>query len=261
MVSNTERRQSMDLLNGKIAVVTGSGRGIGEAIAHKLADFGAKIIVTDIDKESAKIVSENIKKNGGIAEYEVFDIADFGKITERIALIKEIFGRIDIWVNNAGITRNTPIEEITENEWDLIQNIDLKALFFCTQFVFSIMKEQKYGKLVHISSMAGVRGGRSSSASYSAAKAGVINLSKSFALIGGQYNITSNVICPGWTVTPMAKDLSWYNDPKYDPKITIPLQRFGDPEDIANAVIFYASDLSSYVTGDTMGVNGGLYMH
>jgi NAD(P)-dependent dehydrogenase (short-subunit alcohol dehydrogenase family) len=189
-----------------------------------------------------------------------FDVSDFKSIRDKVAEMKAPYGRIDIWVNNAGITEAARIESITEEQWDRMQDIDLKSVFFCTQAVFEIMKAQNYGKLVHISSMAGERGGRGSSASYSAAKAGVINLSKSFALNGGEYNITSNTVAPGRTLTKMAEGLSWLKDPKDDPRLTIPLGRFGTPDDIANAVLFYASDLSSYVTGDTMDVNGGLYM-
>lgn len=251
----------MNLLDGKVAVVTGSGRGIGEAIVRKLADFGASVIVTDIDEASAAAVAADLNAQGKPAKSMYFNVSDFANVKENIAKMRTLFGRIDIWVNNAGITESAPIESITEAQWDRMQNIDLKSVFFCTQAVFEIMKEQNYGKLVHISSMAGVRGGRSSSPSYSSAKAGVINLSKCFALNGGQYHITSNTICPGRTLTAMAKGLSWLTDPKDDPKLTIPMQRFGTPQDIANAVVFYASDLSDYVTGDTMGVNGGLYMH
>jgi 3-oxoacyl-[acyl-carrier protein] reductase len=248
------------LLEGKVAVVTGSGRGIGEAIARKLAEYGASVIVTDIIEENAKKVVDDLCASGMNAGAVYFDVSDFKSIRDKVSEIKEIFGRIDIWVNNAGITEAAKIESITEEQWDRMQDIDLKSVFFCTQAVFDIMKGQNYGKLVHISSMAGERGGRGSSASYSAAKAGVINLSKSFALNGGQYNITSNAVCPGRTLTKMAEGLSWMKDPKDDPRLTIPLGRFGTPDDIANAVLFYASDLSSYVTGDTMDVNGGLYM-
>jgi NAD(P)-dependent dehydrogenase (short-subunit alcohol dehydrogenase family) len=252
---------SGNLLDGKVAVVTGSGGGIGEAIVRTLARFGARVIVTDIDAASAERVAADLLNQGYQARSLRLDATDIANVRENIEQLRGIFGRIDIWVNNAGVTAVSPIESITETEWDRIQNINLKGLFFCTQAVFAVMKQQNYGKLVHISSMAGVRGGRSSSASYSASKAGVINLSKSFALSGGPHNITSNVVCPGRTITKMAENLSWLTDPKDDPKLTIPLQRFGTPEDIANAVLFYASDLSAYVTGDTMGVNGGLYMH
>lgn len=250
----------MKLLDGKAAVVTGSGRGIGEAIARTLAEHGAKVIITDIDEESARSVADDLRAQGFEAGWMKFNVADFPNIKGMVAKAKAIFGRIDIWVNNAGITESAAIESIDEEKWDRMQNINLKSVFFCTQAVFEIMKEQRYGKLVHIASMAGERGGRGSSASYSASKAGVINIAKSFALNGGAYNITSNTICPGRTLTKMAEGLSWLHDPKDDPKLTIPLQRFGTPQDIANAVLFFASDLSAYVTADTMDVNGGLYI-
>lgn len=155
----------------------------------------------------------------------------------------------------AGIAGSTPIEEITLESWDRMMDIDLKSMFFVTQAVFAIMKEQGYGKLVHMSSLAALRGGRSSDASYACAKAGILNLSKCFALRGAPYHITSNAVCPGNILTPMGKTLSWS---KVDPKTYIPLGRYGTAEDIANAVLFYASDLSDYVTGDSMNVNGGL---
>lgn len=248
------------LLAGKVAVVTGAGRGIGAAIARNLAQHGAKIVLTDIDETSIGMLEKELIQADHEVSSVAFDVADFKKIKEKIDEINNVYGRIDIWVNNAGITESSPIESITEQQWDRMQDIDLKSVFFCSQAVYSIMKEQKYGRLIHISSLAGERGGRGSSASYSAAKAGVINLAKSFALNGGEYNITSNAVCPGRTLTEMAKQLSWLTDPKDDPKLTIPLGRFGTPEDIANAVLFLASDLSSYITGATIDVNGGLYM-
>lgn len=245
------------LMRDKVAVVTGSGRGIGEAVARRLAEFGAKVIVTDIDMEAVQRVVEDIKAQGGEARGFRFNVADFDHIKERVTEICGLFGRIDVWVNNAGITGSTPIEEIVPEGWDKIMNIDLKAMFFCTQAVFGIMKEQNYGKLVHMSSLAALRGGRSSDASYAAAKAGILNLSKCFALHGAAYHITSNAVCPGNILTPMGESLSWSHK---DPKTYIPLGRYGTAEDIANAVLFYASDLSDYVTGDAMNVNGGLYM-
>lgn len=250
-----------DLLKKKVAVVTGSGRGIGAAIAEKLGEFGASVIVTDINVELAEKVATAISEKYSLAKHHYFDVSDIANIQATVEKIQSLFGRIDIWVNNAGITATQSVEDITEEQWDRIQDINLKGLFFCTQSVFKIMKDQNYGRIVHISSMAGVRGGRSSSAAYSSAKAGVINLSKCFALAGGPFNVTSNTVCPGRILSEMAQGLSWLTDPQDDPAKTIPAGRFGTPEDIANAVIFYASDLSAYVTGDTMGVNGGLYMH
>lgn len=250
----------MQLLENKVAVVTGSGQGIGEAIARKLAEHGARVIVTDINEQKGQAVADDLTAQGHEAAFRRFNVTDFEHIRENINSMRDIFGRIDIWVNNAGITGVARVEDITLEEWDRMQTLDIKSVFFCTQAVFEIMKQQNYGKLVHISSMAGERGGRSSSCAYSSAKAAVLNMSKCFALSGGKYNITSNCVCPGRTLTAMAQGLSWLTDPKDDPKLTIPLCRFGQPEDIANGVLFLASDLSSYVTGDTLDVNGGLYM-
>ena len=247
----------MELLANKVAIVTGGGSGIGEASARKLAKHGAKVILADLNLPAAEAVAADIKSQGGEAAALEFNVADFDHITEKVEAAHNIYGRIDILVNVAGITGSTPIEEITHASWDRMMNIDLKAMFFLTQAVFAIMKEQGSGKLVHMSSLAALRGGRSSDASYAAAKAGVLNLSKCFALRGAEYNITSNTICPGNILTPMGKSLSWSQK---DPKTYIPLGRYGDPEDVANAVLFYASEMSDYITGDYMNISGGLYM-
>lgn len=247
----------MELLANRVAIVTGGGSGIGEASARKLAKHGAKVILADLNLSAAEAVAADIKSQGGEAAALEFNVADFDHIEEKVEAARSIYGRIDILVNVAGITGSTPIQEITHASWDRMMNIDLKAMFFLTQAVFGIMKEQGGGKLVHMSSLAALRGGRSSDASYAAAKAGVLNLSKCFALSGAEYNITSNTICPGNILTPMGKSLSWSQK---DPKTYIPLGRYGDPEDVANAVLFYASEMSDYITGDYMNISGGLYM-
>ena len=245
------------LLTDKVALVTGGGRGIGEASARRLAEHGAKVILADMNLGAAQSVADDINAHGGEARALELNVAKFDIIPAKIAAAKAMFDRIDILVNVAGITGSTPIEEITLESWDRMMDIDLKSLFFVTQAVFAIMKEQGYGKLVHMSSLAALRGGRSSDASYACAKAGILNLSKCFALRGAPYHITSNAVCPGNILTPMGKTLSWS---KVDPKSYIPIGRYGTAEDIANAVLFYASDLSDYVTGDYMNVSGGLYM-
>ena len=245
------------LLTDKAALITGGGRGIGEASARRLAEYGAKVILADMNLEAAQCVAEDLNAHGSEARALEFNVAEFDKIPGKIAEARAMFGRIDILVNVAGITGSTPIEEITLESWDRMMDIDLKSMFFVTQAVFAVMKEQGYGKLVHMSSLAALRGGRSSDASYACAKAGILNLSKCFALRGAAYHITSNAVCPGNILTPMGRTLSWS---KVDPKTYIPLGRYGTAEDIANAVLFYASDLSDYVTGDYMNVNGGLYM-
>ena len=245
------------LLDGKVAVITGGGRGFGEASARRLAEHGAKVILADMDLPSAQAVADDLCAKGCEAKALEFNVAEFEKIPEKVAQARALFGRIDILVNVAGIAGSTPIEEITLESWDRMMDIDLKSMFFVTQAVFAIMKEQGYGKLVHMSSLAALRGGRSSDASYACAKAGILILSKCCALRGAPYQIPSNAVCPGNILTPMGKTLSWS---KVDPKTYIPAGRYGTAEDIANAVLFYASDLSDYVTGDYMNVNGGLYM-
>ena len=141
-------------LRDKVAVITGSGRGIGEAIARRLAEFGARVIITDIDLAAARAVADDLCAQGGQARCVKFDVSDFGQIRDKVDQMRGMFGRIDIWVNNAGITGSTPVEEITPESWDRMMDIDLKSMFFCTQAVFAVMKEQNYGKLVHMSSLA-----------------------------------------------------------------------------------------------------------
>ena len=246
-----------DMLHGKVAMITGGGRGIGEASARRLAEYGTKVILADLNLSAAQGVADDINAQGGQAKALEFNVAAFDTIPTKVAEAKELFGRIDILVNVAGITSSTALEDIALESWDRMMDIDLKSMFFVTQAVYAIMKEQGYGKLVHMSSLAALRGGRSSDASYAAAKAGILNLSKCFALKGAEHHITSNAVCPGNILTPMGKTLSWS---KVDPKTYIPAGRYGTADDIANAVLFYASDLSDYVTGDYMNVNGRLYM-
>ena len=246
-----------DMLHGKVAMITGGGRGIGEASARRLAEYGTKVILADLNLSAAQGVADDINAQGGQAKALEFNVAAFDTIPTKVAEAKELFGRIDILVNVASITGSTALEDIALESWDRMMDIDLKSMFFVTQAVYAIMKEQGYGKLVHMSSLAALRGGRSSDASYAAAKAGILNLSKCFALKGAEHHITSNAVCPGNILTPMGKTLSWS---KVDPKTYIPAGRYGTADDIANAVLFYASDLSDYVTGDYMNVNGGLYM-
>ena len=246
-----------NLIDGKVALVTGAGRGIGELSARKLAEYGAKVIIADLDMTTAAATAQSICDDGGIAKALEFNIADFDKIPAKVSEAKSVFGSIDILCNIAGITGSRPITDITTATWDKMMDIDLKAMFFVTQEVFKIMKEQGGGKMVHMSSLAALRGGRSSDASYAAAKAGILNLSKCFALAGAEFGITSNSICPGNILTPMGKSLSWSQK---DPKTYIPLGRYGEPEDVAWAVLFYASKMSDYITGDFMNISGGLYM-
>lgn len=246
-----------NILEGRVALITGGGRGFGEATGRLLADHGAAVILADLNFESAKEVAADINEKGGKARALEMNVADFPLIKDKVKEAHDFFGRIDILVNNAGITGSCKIEEVTFESWDRMMNIDLKSMFFISQAVYEYMKEQNYGRIVNMSSLAAQRGGRSSDISYAIAKAGVLNMSKGFALQGAQYNITCNALCPGNMLTPMGKSLSWSQK---DPKTYIPLGRYGVADDVAYAVLFLASDMSSYITGDALKINGGLYM-
>lgn len=244
-----------DLLKGRVAVITGAGKGIGAAIAMRMAGEGADVVVIDIDIENANKVSENIKALNVRSKAVRLDITDIDRISEIVDSIAKEFGKIDIWVNNAGISKIIPIEELTESQWDFMMNLNLKSVFFCSQAVFGIMKKQKYGRIINISSMAGQRGGEFTGANYVASKAGVLGLTKAFALNGGEYNITANAITPGLIETDMATDLGFNQKGG-----VVPMKRLGFAHEVAGAAVFLASNLSDYVSGHTVDVNGALYI-
>ncbi|OHD73791.1 MAG: hypothetical protein A2177_15960 [Spirochaetes bacterium RBG_13_68_11] len=244
------------LLEKKVAVVTGGCRGIGEGIALRFAENGAAVVVADIELSAAPALLEKLRGFGVEAESVRLDVADIADIRGRCAATVKRFGRIDIWVNNAGISQNLPIDELEGEDWDRIMNVDLRGTFFCSQAAFRVMKGQRGGKIINIASLAGERGGRFAGAHYSAAKAGVIMLTKCFALSGGEHNITVNAIAPGLIETQMAAELGFL---RVDPA-DIPLRRLGTPRDVADAALYLASGLSDYVTGMTIDVNGGMLM-
>jgi NAD(P)-dependent dehydrogenase (short-subunit alcohol dehydrogenase family) len=244
------------LLNKKVAVVTGGSRGIGEAISLKFAENGAAVVVADIDLSRSIAVVEKIRGYGVEAEAVRLDVSVIGEIRSQCDSIVKRFGRIDIWVNNAGISQNLAIEDLGEEDWDRLMSVDLKGAFFCSQAAYRVMMAQRAGKIINIGSIAGERGGRFAGAHYSAAKAGVIVLTKCFALSGGEYNINVNAIAPGLIQTQMSEDLGSLKGVHKD----IPLQRFGTPTDVANTALYLASSLSDYVTGMTVDVNGGMFM-
>jgi 3-oxoacyl-[acyl-carrier protein] reductase len=244
------------LLEKKVAVVTGGCRGIGEGIALRFAENGASVVIADIDVSTAPTLLEKMRGFGVEAESARLDVADIADIRSRCAAIVRRFGRIDIWVNNAGISQNLPIDELEGEDWDRIMNVDLRGTFFCSQAAFRVMKSQHGGKIINIASIAGERGGRFAGAHYSAAKAGVIVLTKCFALSGGEHHIAVNAIAPGLIETPMAAELGFLRVDLAD----IPLRRLGTPGDVADAALFLASGLSDYVTGMTIDVNGGMLM-
>jgi 3-oxoacyl-[acyl-carrier protein] reductase len=241
-------------LEGKVALITGAGSGIGEATAVRFAKEGAKVVICDVDVENANRVAGEIKVNGKEAIVIKADISKKNEVENMIKQIVDQFGKLDILVNNAGINRDAFAKKMTEEQWDAVININLKGTFLCCQAALKVMSEQKYGKIINTSSIGAL--GNLGQANYAASKSGVIGLTKTLALECARYNINVNCVAPGATNTPMTSKM-----PKeiYD-KITqkIPLKRWAEPKEIANMHLFLASDEASYLTGQVIFVDGGI---
>jgi len=245
------------MLKGKIALVTGGSRGIGSAICIELAKAGAKVIINySNSKESANNVLEEIIKNKGEAEVVGFDVSNFSLVDEKIKDLIERHGKIDILVNNAGITRDSLFMRMKESQWDEVFETNTKGVFNCTKSVVRMMLKNQYGKIINITSVVGEMG-NPGQVNYSSTKSALIGFTKSLAKELGSKNINVNAISPGFIETEITDVLSDTIKDKY--KEIIPLSRFGSPEDVAKAVLFLASDDSSYITGEVLKINGGLY--
>ena len=243
------------LLENKVAVITGAGRGIGEAIARKLAGEGAAIAVCDVMPDNAKQVADSLAKSGTKALAYPVNVADGKQVREVCDRIVADFGRVDILVNNAGITRDGLLLRMSEEDWDLVLGVNLKGAFLFTKALSRTMLKQRSGAIVNIASIVGVAG-NAGQANYSASKAGMIGLTKTVAKEFASRGIRANAVAPGFIQTPMTDKLS--EEAKKTQTDFIGLGRLGTPEDVANVVLFLASDLSSYVTGQVVGVDGGL---
>ncbi len=247
----------MGKLDQKVAVVTGSARGIGKSIAMKLISEGAKVIISDINVESSNATAIELKNAGA----DVLSIAaDVSKAESAEQLIQETVktcGRIDILVNNAGITRDTLLIRMSESDWDAVIQVNLKGSFNCLKAAAKVMMKQRSGKIINIASVVGLMG-NFGQANYSASKAGLIGLTKTAAKELGSRGINVNAVAPGYIETDMTKDLS--DQAKESFLSVIPLKRPGTPEDVAKAVAFLASADSDYITGQVLVVDGGLLM-
>lgn len=248
----------MKLLEGKTAVITGAARGIGKAIAVRYAQEGANIAFTDLNADdNFKNTEKELNAMGVKAKGYASNAADFAQSQEVIAEIVKDFGTIDILVNNAGITRDGLMMRMTEDQWDMVININLKSAFNLTKAVLPTMMKQRSGSIVNMSSVVGVSG-NAGQANYSASKAGMIGLTKSTAKELGSRGIRANAIAPGFIITEMTGVLP--EEVKKDWESKIPLKRGGTPEDVANVCVFLGSELSSYVSGQVIPVCGGMNM-
>lgn len=248
----------MRKLEGKVAVVTGASRGIGRAIALKLADEGAKVVVNYSGSQAkAEEVVARIQENGGEAISVQASVSQSEEVTALIDTAVKTFGSLDILVNNAGITRDNLLMRMKEDEWDDVLNTNLKGVFLCTKAVTRQMMKQRAGRIINISSIVGVAG-NAGQANYVAAKAGVIGLTKTTAKELASRNILVNAIAPGFIETEMTDQLP--EELKQGMLTQIPLEKLGQPEDIAKAVAFLASDDANYMTGQTLHIDGGMVM-
>ena len=246
----------MGLLNNKVALITGAGRGIGKAIALRFAQEGCNIAFTDIALNDVVMETEKELAALGVkVKAYASNAANFEETHQVVDEIVKDFGRIDILVNNAGITKDTALKRMTEEQWDAVINVNLKSVFNFTKAVQPVMWKQNGGSVINMSSVVGVSG-NANQCNYSASKAGIIGFTKSAAKEMGVRNIRHNAIAPGFIITAMTNALP--EDVRKQWESLIPLRRGGTPEDVANVALFLASDLSSYVTGQVIHCCGGM---
>ncbi len=245
-------------VEGKVAIVTGSTRGIGRAIAEELARQGARVVISGRNAELANTVAEAIRQNGGEA---IAIPADVSQMSDAQKLIQETvkhWERVDILVNNAGITRDNLLLRMSEEEWDTVLQVNLKGAFNCTKSVTRQMMKQRYGRIINITSVVGLMG-NAGQANYAASKAGLIGFTKSVARELASRNITCNAVAPGYIQTDMTDALD--DAVKEALQQQIPLGRLGEPQDVARVVAFLCSDAAAYITGQVINVDGGMVMN
>ena len=245
------------IFQNRVTIVTGASQGIGETIARSFAAEGSAVVLVDIQKEKLESLAAAIVAEGGRAVVHSADVSKFDQAAAVVESVAKEFGKIDHLINNAGITRDNLLMRMKEDEWDAVMAVNLKGIFNFTKAVVRPMLSARAGRIVNLSSVAGAMG-NAGQTNYSASKAGVIGFTKSLAREVGSRGITVNAVAPGFIVTPMTAGLSEANKQAF--LAAIPLQRFGEPVDVARAVRFLCSDDAAYITGQVIHVNGGLYM-
>ena len=241
-------------LTDRVAIVTGSGRGIGKAIALKLAEAGASVVVNDIDK-AAEEVAREIKAMGKHSHAVMADISSTPDVANLVEAATAAYGKIDILVNNAGINRDQLLVRMSDEDWDNVINIDLKSVFLCTRAVLRPMIKQRWGRIINISSIVGLIG-NAGQANYASAKAGIIGFTRSISREVASRGVTANAIAPGFIDTDMTQKLP--ENQRQELILRIPSGRLGSPEDVAAAVCFLASEEAAYITGQVLTVDGGM---
>jgi 3-oxoacyl-[acyl-carrier protein] reductase len=246
------------ILEGKIAIITGGSQGFGLKMAEEFSREGACVVIVNRTKEKGLEAAEKVKEMGGKAVAIPCDTSNMDQVREMVAEVKEKFGRIDILVNNAGIIKPMMIYKMTKEAWEEVLRINLTGYFNCIRCVCDVMIPQNYGRILNISSVAGLRGGTMGQANYAAAKAGVHGLTKSAARELARYNITVNAIAAGLFKTAMSDKMP--EDMKQKAIDEIPLKRMGESWELAKLATFLVSDNSAYITGQIISINGGIYM-
>ena len=251
-----QKTANMKLLDGKVAIITGASRGIGKAIAQNFVEMGATVCFTYMSSdEKARALEKELTANGGVARGFKSDAGNFEAAQKLSEEVVKDFGSIDILVNNAGITRDNLLMRMSEEQWDEIMAVNLKSVFNLTKAVLRPMLKARKGSIINMSSVVGVKG-NAGQANYAASKAGILGFTKSVALELGSRNIRCNAIAPGFIETEMTGALDEKTVQEW--RDAIPLKRGGTPDDVANLCIFLASDMSGYITGQTINVDGGM---
>ena len=241
----------------QVALVTGASRGIGRQIALKLSSHGAAVILADLSQEDNETVAESIREQGGKALAVQMDVGDPDQVESALARLEEDFERVDVLVNNAGITRDNLLLRMKEEQWRQVLNVNLDGAFYVTRKVVAGMVRRRYGRVVNIASVVGQMG-NSGQANYVASKAGIIGLTKALAREVASRNITVNAIAPGFIETDMTANLK--EQVRDQLKASVPLKRLGTVEDVTYGVLFLASKEAGYITGHVLNINGGMYM-